>query len=193
VSAPVPEPRVPLLSAADAAAAGAAAGVPDVLAELNVFRALLHHPSLARRFSDLLLTLLGGSGLAPRLRELVIMRLGWATGSVYEWTQHWPIALRSDVTAEELLDLERWRTSERFGAPERAVLAATDDVLEHGAVGPKSFAALQAALGDDAELLVEVVSVIATWHLISTVLRSLEVPLEDGVPPWPPDGRRPIR
>jgi alkylhydroperoxidase family enzyme len=191
VTTPVPEPRVPLLSAEEAQAAGEAAGVPGLLAELNVFRALLHHPDVARRCSDLLLTLLSSSRLEARLRELVIMRLGWATGSVYEWTQHWPIALRSAVEAEELLDLPDWRRSERFGLPERAVLAATDDVLEHGAVSPKSFAALRAALGDEPDRLIEVVAVIGTWHLISTVLRSLEVPLEEGVAPWPPHGRAP--
>ena len=59
--APAPDPRLPLLSAEAAAEAGEAAGVPGLLAELNVFRALLHHPDLARRFSDLLLTLLAGT------------------------------------------------------------------------------------------------------------------------------------
>jgi alkylhydroperoxidase family enzyme len=191
VSAPTGEPRVPLLPADEAATVAEGVGVPGLLADLNVFRTLLHHPPLAQRFSDLLLTLLAGSRLAPRLRELVIMRLGWATGSVYEWTQHWPIALRSEVTAEELLDLPEWSASDRFGPAERAVLAATDDVLAHGAVGPDAWAALRASVGDEPDLLLEVVAVIGTWHLISTLLRSLEVPLEDGVAPWPPEGRGP--
>jgi hypothetical protein len=30
--------------------------------------------------------------LDPRLRELVIMRIGWLTASDYEWTQHWRVA-----------------------------------------------------------------------------------------------------
>jgi alkylhydroperoxidase family enzyme len=191
VSEPTGEARVPLLSSDAAAAAAEAAGVPGLLAELNVFRALLHHPPLAQRVSDLLLTLLAGSRLDPRLRELVIMRLGWATDSVYEWTQHWPIALRSDVTAEELLDVPDWTASDRFGPAERAVLAATDDVLEHGAIGTEAWAALRASVGEEADLLLEVLAVIGTWRLISTLLRSVEVPLEDGVAPWPPDGRSP--
>jgi alkylhydroperoxidase family enzyme len=151
----------------------------------------LHQPQLAGWLHELIMGLLWKGNLDTKLRELVIMRLGWATGSVYEWTQHWPIALRSEVTAEELLDLPEWSASDRFGPAERAVLAATDDVLAHGAVGPDAWAALRASVGDEPDLLLEVVAVIGTWHLISTLLRSLEVPLEDGVAPWPPEGRGP--
>jgi len=43
--------------------------------------------------------------LDDRLRELVIVRPGWATSSSDEWTLHWRIAL------------------ERFGCREEALLA----------------------------------------------------------------------
>ena len=42
-----------------------------------------------------------------------------------------------------------------------------------------------------AEVLVELVTAIGTWHMISTFLRSLEIPLEEGVAAWPPDGQAP--
>jgi hypothetical protein len=32
---------------------------------------------------------------------------------------------------------------------------------------------------------------IGTWLLISKVARGLRIPLEEGVPGWPPDGRMP--
>jgi hypothetical protein len=32
---------------------------------------------------------------------------------------------------------------------------------------------------------------IGTWRMVSTVLKTLEIPLEDGVMPWPPEGRVP--
>ena len=47
----------------------------------------------ALRLGDLLQTLLfTGNALDPRLRELLILRIGWRTGAVYEWTQHWRFA-----------------------------------------------------------------------------------------------------
>ena len=82
-----------MLDTQEAKEAAAQVELPAQLAELNIFRTLLHNPALAKAVSDLLLTLLFRSSLDHRLRELVIMRLGWKTDAVYEWTQHWKIAL----------------------------------------------------------------------------------------------------
>ena len=141
-----------MLEAAAALEAGVAAGVPEQLAGLNIFRLLLRRPRLAKATSDLLLSLLFGGRLDPRLRELVIMRMGWATGSVYEWTQHWRIATEAGVPADDLLAVRRWRDHPGFGPAERAVLAATDEVVAGGAVSPDTLGSLRRELGDDAAL-----------------------------------------
>jgi alkylhydroperoxidase family enzyme len=76
-----------------------------------------------------------------------------------------------------------------FGDVERAVLAATDEALAGRRIGDATMAVLREHLDDDAVL--ELVAAIGTWSMISTVLRSLDVPLEDGVMAWPPDGAVP--
>jgi alkylhydroperoxidase family enzyme len=76
----------------EAKAAADEAGVPDYMAELSIFQVLLNHPRLARTFNDMLATMLWHGALDPRLRELVIMRIGWLTKCDYEWTQHWRVA-----------------------------------------------------------------------------------------------------
>ena len=92
------EPRVALLSLEEAAAAAAAAGVSGQMAPLNVFRVLLRHPAVAQELASTLTTLLfQGNKLDARLRELIIMRIGWRTVSVYEWTQHWRVARGLDI------------------------------------------------------------------------------------------------
>ena len=182
--------RVPLLSIEEARAAAEKVGVQSQLAELNIFRSLLHQPQLAKVVSDLLLTLIFRGRLDDRLRELVIMRLGWATDSVYEWTQHWRIARQMEIPEEDLVAVRDWRSSDRFNDADRAVLAATDETLETGTVSRETWAACEAHVGDVPELL-ELVAAIGTWRLISSLLRSLEIPLEDGTPAWPPDGHRP--
>ena len=188
---PQAEGRLPLLSPEEAKDAAARAGVPEVVAELNVFRVLLHHPSLARWLSDFLMGLLWEGRLDRRLRELVIMRLGWATGSVYEWTQHWSIARLLDVSEEDLLAVRDWPAHGGFGPAERAVLAATDETLRTGTVDPETWDACTEHLSDDRQVLLEMVAVIGLWRMVSGLLRTLEVPLEDGVEAWPPDGSAP--
>lgn len=175
---------------AEATAAAEAAGVPAYFAELSVFRVLLRNPPVAKALYDQLNTLLFNGTLDGRLRELVIMRLGWATGSVYEWTQHWRVARGMKISEDDLLAVRDWQNYAAFGPPERAVLAAVDDTLATGAISAETWDACRAALVDDS-ILVELVVAIGTWRTFSQLLRSMDVPLEDGVDPWPPDGSSP--
>lgn len=165
--------------------------MPTQFADLNIFRTLFHNPSLGKAIGELLLTLLFRSSLDPRLRELVIMRIGWSTASEYEWTQHWTIALAQFGCSEkDLLEVRRWRESDHFDDPERAVLNATDEIVQTGTLSESGWQACVKTQPQDVTR-VELVASIATWHLISQLTRSLDIALEDGVAPWPPDGHGP--
>ncbi|WP_089025092.1 carboxymuconolactone decarboxylase family protein [Mycobacterium persicum] len=183
--------RVPQLPVDEAKAAADEAGVPDYMAELSIFQVLLNHPRLARTFNDLLATMLWHGALDPRLRELAIMRIGWLTGCDYEWTQHWRVASGLGVSAEDLIGVRDWQRHDGFGPAERAVLAATDDVVRDGAVSADSWAACERELHGDTTVLIELVTAIGAWRMVASILHSLEVPLEDGVSSWPPDGVSP--
>ena len=185
-------PRIPLLSVEDSKKAAALAGIPEAFAPLSVFRMLLRHPELTRAVADLLQMLLRGTHLDGRLRELIIMRIGWATGSVYEWTQHWRIARLIGMEDADILGVRDWRSHNGYSPAERAVLAATDDTLESGAISAATWRECDAHVGGP-EALLELVVAIGNWSLFSSLLRSLEVPLEDGTEPWPPDGVVPKR
>ena len=186
------EARVPLLDLADAAAVGESARIPPDFRHLNVFRALLHRPALAKAISDLLGANFG-STLDARLRELVIMRTGWVTGADYEWTQHWSVALEHyGCSEQDLLACRQGPEDPHFGETERAVLHATDETLADGALSAGTFERCAKALGGP-EAAVDLVTAIGCWRFISQILRSLDIPLEDGVASWPPDGGAPTR
>ncbi len=182
------EARVTLLSQTRAVEVAEDVGVPAQLAELNIFRVLLHQPRTAKAVSDLLLSMLFGGALNDRLRELVIMRIGWVTGSDYEWTQHWSIAQETFGCSEaDVLAVRDWAGHAGFGAAEQAVLAATDETLTDGAASASTITNCRELLGEDATI--ELVTAISTWSAISEIARSLAIPLEDGIDSWPPDGR----
>ncbi|MBW0014225.1 carboxymuconolactone decarboxylase family protein [Mycobacterium sp.] len=183
--------RVPKLPLEEAKAAADEAAVPDYMAELNIFQVLLNHPQLARAINDLLATMLWHGALDSRLRELVIMRIGWLTACEYEWTQHWRVASGLGVRAEDLLGVRDWRDYDGFGPRERAVLAATDDIVRDGAVSGESWAACVRELSQDTTILIELVAAIGAWRMVAAIVQSLQVPLEEGVAGWPPDGRSP--
>jgi alkylhydroperoxidase family enzyme len=185
-------PRIPLLDTDDARARGAALGLSEQLATLNVFRTMLHQEPVAKAVAGTLTTLLfTGNRLDVRLRELVIMRIGWQTGSCYEWTQHWRVARGLNIPERDLLAVRDWRAARCFAALERAALAATDETLQDGHISNRTWPKLGKQL--PADQLVELVIAIGNWNMFSQLLQSLAVPLEDGIEPWPPDGRAPKR
>src|ERR1700744_5869482 len=183
--------RVPGLPFGEAQAAADEAAVPTYMAELSIFQVLLNHPQLARAVNDLLATMLWHGALDARLRELLIMRIGWLTACDYEWTQHWRVASRLGVTPDDLLRVRDWQHDDGIRTAEGAVLAATDDVVRDGAVSAASWAACEREFEGNATVLVELVTAIGAWRMIASILHSLGVRLEEGVSSWPPDGRSP--
>jgi alkylhydroperoxidase family enzyme len=178
--------RVEMLSPEASLEAANELGIHEAIAKLNIFRTLFHRPKTARAISDLLLSLLFEAELEHRLRELVIMRIGWVTGSDYEWTQHWPLAQNLyGCRSEELLALRDWRAADCFDERDCILLTATDELLETGDLCDESWARCEAALGRNASI--DLVASVGTWSLISNLARGLRVPLEEGVASWPPD------
>ncbi len=175
-----------MLDIDEARARAAEVGVPEMMADHNVFRVLLPDPALTAAINGLLHRLPWKVDLDQRLRELVIMRSGWVSGAVYEWTQHWHVALALGVDEADLVGVRDWEAYDGFGPVERAVLAATDETLAHGAIGDATWATCAEHL--DEALLVELVVAIGNWGLFARLLKSLDVPLDDGMEPWPPDG-----
>ena len=185
-------PRVQMLDVETARARGIALGLSEQLATLNVFRTLLHQEPVAKAVAGTLTTLLfTGNRLDVRVRELVIMRVGWVTGSCYEWTQHWRVARGLEIPEKDLLAVRDWKSARCFSAIERAALAATDETLADGHISRRTWTRLAEHL--DPDVLVELVIAIGNWCMFSQLLQSLDVQLEDGVSPWPPDGKIPPR
>lgn len=103
----------------------------------------------------------------------------------------WRVSQRVGVTADDLLGVRNWAAHNAFGPKERAVLAAADDVVRNGAISAATWATCERELGPDPAVLIELVTAIGTWRMIATILHSLQVPLDDGVTGWPPDGQVP--
>ena len=186
----MPQNRIEMLSLEESLRVAKELGLHEPIARLNIFRTLFHRPRTAKAISELLLSLLLDSEIGHRRRELIIMRIGWVTGSEYEWTQHWPLAQEIfECRAEELLAVREWRAAGCFDAVDRAVLAATDELLDSGDLCDETWRACFQGLGRDAAI--EMVAAIATWLLVSKLARGLRVPLEEGVEGWPPDGAVP--
>lgn len=182
--------RVEMAPEAQAMAVARAIGAPEVMATRNAFRTLANNETMAKGVFTHLTTLLNKNTFSTRLRELAIMRIGWVTGSEYEWTQHWRVATVAGIPPEDILAVRDWKNSPRMTAADQAVLTATDEMLAGGKISDATWAECCKHVPTAAER-VEMVVCIANWIMFSNILRSLEIPVEDGVMVWPPDGKIP--
>ena len=187
----LPAGRLPLLDDDAARSAAERMGIDPAYLAQPVWRVLLRRPKLARAVYDVLTDLLFRSRLEARLREMLILRIGWTTGSVFEWSQHWKIATAAGVSPDDLLGVRRPEPGGDRPERDRAALAAVDDVVTGGAVSRATWDRLGDHFDDDERL--EITAIATTWTWISSLLRSLDVPLDEGMAPWPPDGLGPGR
>lgn len=179
--------RVKLVAIDDALKIAEQVGLASRFARGGAFRTLAHNPDLVRAVYGQLTTLLFKNRFDTRLRELMIMRIGWVTGSVYEWTQHWRVATEAGIPAQDILAVRDWKNAAHLTPADRAVLTATDESLAGQTISDATWAEVTKYVTDPAEQ-VEFVVALGNWTLFSILLRNLRIPLEDGITPWPPDG-----
>src|SRR6266487_1899709 len=80
--------RLPLLSIDESAQLGERLGIERPLATSNVFRGLLNSPSATAGFYAGINALMFHNKVTARTRELIILRIGWRTGSEYVFCNH---------------------------------------------------------------------------------------------------------
>src|ERR1700751_3949994 len=154
--------RVPIVSPERARELGEAMGLPARRTQSEAFRVLANNPGVARGAYSQLIQLLENNKFDTRLRELMIMRIAWVTGSAYEWTQHWRVATTAGIPPEDVLAVRDWRNADRLSPADRAILAATDQCLEGGSISDAVWAEVAKHVTDPAQQ-VEFVIAMGNW------------------------------
>ena len=182
---------ITLLSQQEALVRGRELGIDDYIAQMNLFRVLLNYPAIARELNSTIMAIVTGQKLvSDTLRELIVMRVAWLAHSEYEWSQHWLVARYFGLTEEQLAAVRHWQDAGCFSAEQRAVLAATDELLLQHRISTATRAVLREHFPGD-EAMIELVTCIANWHMFALLLNGLDIPLDDNMLAWPPDGRAP--
>src|SRR5438045_8961189 len=121
--------RVPMVSLERAAELGEAMGMPARRTQSEAFRTVANNPGVARVAFSQLIQLLEHNKFDTRLRELMIMRIGWVTGSAYEWTQHWRVPTTAGIPPVDILALRDCQDFARLTPADRPRLAASAHCL----------------------------------------------------------------
>jgi alkylhydroperoxidase family enzyme len=142
---------------------------------LNIFRTLVRHPRLFKRWLPFGGVLLTGS-VPARERELLILRTGHNCGSDYEWHQHVRIGLEAGLTEAEIERVQAGPDAEGWDGFDAALLRAADELHRDSRIGEGTWQALAARYDD--KQLVEVCMVVGQYHLVAFTLNSLGVEIE---------------
>lgn len=173
-----PDPRIAPLPAAEwderlsTLLAASPGGTDD---PMHIFTTLARQPELFRRWLGFGGALLFGQ-LPGRLRELVILRTAFRFDGPYEWAHHIELGAAQGVSAAETTALGGDLAAVEWDPLERATLAAVDETADEGAVADGTWSTLAAHF--DSGDLIELLMLIGHYMMLSTVLRSLRVPLE---------------
>jgi len=144
---------------------------------INVYRLLLHSPPLAESWYDHLNNVRWGTQLSGRLREIIIIRIGYLNKVDYVLGQHVPkLAEAEGLSVVECDALADWRDSDLFSAEERAALAFADAMTRDVAVPDDVFDPLRDFF--DERRIVELAILIGTYNMQTRVLAALRIDLE---------------
>ena len=139
---------------------------------LNLYRMLLHSPPVAEGWLTFLTAVRQRSGLAPRVREIVIMRIAVLNDAEYEFRAHLPFA-RNEGVSEAQIGALRTGSGELFDQRERAALAYAEAMTRTIRVPDDVFAAVRRHFDDRG--IVELTATVGAYNMVSRFLEALQV------------------
>ena len=145
----------------------------------NIFKTLAHHPKALKRWMVFANHVLFKSTLNARDREILILRIGWLCQAEYEWAQHVRIGLREGLDEADIARIKAGPDAAGWADNEALLMRATDELYEDKQIADATWAGLAAHY--DTQQMIDIVMTVANYNLVSMLLKTLRVPLDDGL------------
>ena len=146
----------------------------------NIFKTLARHIKGLKRWTVFANHVLYKSSLTPRDREILILRIGWLCEAEYEWGQHVQIGKKAGLTDDEILRIGVGPNAPGWSDFDRALLRATDELHKDAFISDATWATLSKRY--NSEQLIDVVFTVGNYNLVSMMLNTLGVQLDEGIP-----------
>ncbi|MDX1384402.1 MAG: hypothetical protein R3190_12195 [Thermoanaerobaculia bacterium] len=144
----------------------------------NGFRTLLHVPELVEAVVPFVIYTAADSTLAPRHRELLILRSAWLCRSQALWADHAPVARTVGLTPDALRRIARGPAAPGWDGFEATLLRLADELFRNASIRDDTWSAL-AGRYDVYELL-DAVMTVNESVLLATLYNSFGVQPDDG-------------
>lgn len=148
-------------------------GTPD---DFNVFRTFARLGGIFPTHTVLVSQLLGKGRLSSREKELVILRVAWRLGCVYEWGHHTHMARELGVDEAEIEAVATDEIGSELSDRLTAFVAIADELLATHALSDETWALGRKSASDD-ELL-ELCFLVGHYVMVALTLNGVGVQLE---------------
>lgn len=139
---------------------------------------LMCHPELYDKVASLSMQMLGKGALAPRDRELVVLRVGWLCQAPYEWGEHVQIARQVGISSEEIEKVTQGSSAEGWCEYQRALLTAVEELHANAMISDDTWALLAKRLDD--KQLFELTVLVGQFTLVAYFQNSIRFRLSAG-------------
>jgi alkylhydroperoxidase family enzyme len=150
---------------------------------VNVAATMARNKPINRAFGQFGQAVLFDGGLSRRNVELAVLRMGWNCQAIYEFGQHTLFGRDAGLTDEEIYAVTRPLNQHAWSSQERTLLQAVDELYADDCIGDATWQAASAYF-DDAEMI-HLVMAAGCYRVVSGLLNSCGVQLDEGVPGWP--------
>jgi len=141
---------------------------------INVYKLLLHTPAIAEIWLDLINAVRWKVDLDGRLREIVIIRIGYLNRCSYVVNQHVPLhSAPEGLTQAECDGLADWRATDKFSPRERAALSFTDASTRDVDVPEPVFEELRQHFNE--RQIVELTVLVGTYNMHTRMCQALKI------------------
>ena len=147
-----------------------------------VYRTFARHPKLYVPRQILSEYIRTKSTLSPRVREMLILRIGWRCQSAYEWAAHAPAGRRAGLTNDQIRMLAR-SGYEGWTAADAAIVRAADELFDDDTISEATWKALDEQF--DERQLLDVLITTGGYRMVSMVLNTFGVRAEPNSEPFP--------
>ena len=153
---------------------------------LRVSRTFQRHPAMAaaRNQNPRYILEPEQSRLTPHDRELVILRMGWNSGAVYEWAKHVGSVGRARDHGLDPVWIAEGRDQPGWNATELALIDAANEMFRDSMISDETWEDLASEY--DTHQLMSIAVTAARYRMVSMALNAF------GVQPLPSDERFPV-
>jgi 4-carboxymuconolactone decarboxylase len=153
----------------------------------NGLGTMLNHPALAKAFLVFNHHVSVGSTLSKRVREILILRIGWLRKAEYEWLQHVITGKRAGLTDADIERITIGPDAPGWDAVDADLVRAVDELFSRACIQPATWTRLTSVFNP--QQMIDLIFCVGCYEVLAMAFNSWGVACEASLAPMEPDLR----